>query len=344
MNLSKPVKMTITAAVLVMAAVICALIVTGAVFNNEAALCAYLSGNGVDADALIALIDEVTEVKNALSDAFLGGENFDDAADRLWALIETLDSKGDILVGAAHAYQNAPAVGNPFALLNYLDVATSSEVDMPSDSPMTAFTDIEPTARELVNALGGVTAAGKAAYDKAIETAYDIATAEDVNKEVAYRDIIETALYAIEVTSQVDFSQLTLLDALTYDGFCSANAAGIHSAVSTLRALTYDDLLELSGYLPQKTDFSLAVCNFAAAHDADFGAVGALLFDILDIVCAEKDVTIAVGADDISDALKMLGVIPASGYTDAQYAQAAAATQILDDAFADVIPDIGFFE
>ena len=62
MNLSKPVKMTITAAVLVMAAVICALIVTGPGFNHEAALCAYLSGNGVSADAPIALIDDIPEV------------------------------------------------------------------------------------------------------------------------------------------------------------------------------------------------------------------------------------------------------------------------------------------
>ena len=76
----------------------------------------------------------------------------------------------------------------------------------------------------------------------------------------------------------------------------------------------------------KQTDF--VVTSVEGVHDYD--------------IDAEKMI-ISV-ADDISDALKMLGVIPASGYTDAQYAQAAAATQILDDAFANVIPDIGFFE
>lgn len=135
---------------------------------------------------------------------------------------------------------------------------------------------------------------------------HDLATADDIGEEVAYRDIIETILYSVQVTADVDFARLYILDGLTYRGFCEANSTGISSAAAALRAISYDDLLQAFGYLPQRADFASAMCAFAQSNGADTDAVGDLIADLLNAAYVARGIDARAVGCDVGTALTTL--------------------------------------
>ena len=333
-----------TAAIILIVAAIL-LLSLGAAFNKEAALCSALNSAGVDADALSAILDDAIALTQTLQAENIDGEAL---ASNIYSVSFGIARNKSALTSAIDAYASPPAVGNIFdgavylPLLNKLN-ALASLLDFDASATKLSEAQIVSAAKQAVLLCDGIVAAGKHNLQKAIAVARDITLAEDIFEEIPIRSLIEVAFYAIEATSRVDFSQLTLLDALTYDGFCTANARGINSVASALRSMTYDDLLALTAYLPQAVDFSVAVCNAAAVRGADIQAVGYLLADILDALYAAQDLDISADSKVISDALAALSGISPDDLTDEQRAQALPHVAALKAAFGAILPDISFF-
>ncbi len=324
----------ITAAVLVTAAVVCVIVAFAFAFNNEAALCAYLKSSGVSAEELEDLLDDVAACSDIAdiddADAFRGG------ADSVFALACTLSARGDVIVGAAQSYRDAPIAANPFALLDYNSVAKklSSLLD---NSAQTAIPEIDLTtaATQLVAVCDSVVEMGQDKFNETAHTLRNILTADDIQEEVAYRSMIEALLYLIDATRSVDVAELDILDSVLYDGFLDAHVDGLASIVSIMRAVDYDSLLELSGYLPDITRFSIAVCDRAAEIDGyDSVALSILFADLLNFAYSSFDIDMNAQVKDIHNSLTILSSLDRDNVSDAQYQTAKQAADYFAQLFA----------
>lgn len=302
MTRQRLIKIAIAAAVLVTVAVVCVLLSFAFAFNQEAALCAYLDGCGISDEDLCDLIDDLVASKDALDE---DDEVSERGIDALWNAVSAVSSRGGQFVEAARAYENAPAAGNPFIMLKYRSTAQRLAQSLKNGADLVIYEASQSTA-QIVAACDGIVLSGRGAFDSAADTLREIATADDIGEEVAYRDIIETILYSVQVTADVDFARLYILDGLTYRGFCEANSTGISSAAAALRAMTYDDLLQAFGYLPQRADFASAMCAFAQSNGADTDAVGDLIADLLNAAYAARGIDARAVGCDVGTALTTL--------------------------------------
>lgn len=244
-----------------MAAVICVFIALAFAFNAPLAVLAVLDENGVTADRLNGLLSDLLSAENILSkeeDAFNG------AADAVWRLAKTLESCG-FLMGAAAAYADPPAAGNPFLLFKYASVDFSAGSAVQLDLSRYTKEALQSGAEQLRLIARGMVERGEEAFYDCAETLYDILQSEDVLAQVSYKDMFGVYDYAVGVSAQADFALLFPLDALAAPDFVKTQAEGIRSAQALLRSIDYPLFLNIITYLPDIPAFLCALCVHAAS-------------------------------------------------------------------------------
>lgn len=318
---AKILKIAVAAVVFIAAAAICVFLSLAFVLNNEASLCAYLNEHGVTASQLSLLLDDAEKV----SQTFDGDKTeFDDGADALYSLICAFAENGELVLGAADAYYDAPAAADPFALFKYSSLREKltslfSDTDggLLTDGGLSAISSDHMTASlaQIMNICEKIAANGKDAFDETAQTVYEVRSADDVLGQVALKSILNAYDYAVTVTGETDFSELYLMDLAFGEGYCAEYGSGVNSAAAVLRSADRETVLDLFMYLPDRAHFAVAVCRYAAEQTgfdkADFAnalaaAVSALAPDSPSVepedALAAFDALAAIDPDNMSEA------------------------------------------
>lgn len=252
----------IIAVAVVAAATLCFFIAMTVAFGNEAALCEYLDKNGVTKEELSLLVSGVESV----ADTFEGDdESYYNGAYALYALAVKAAENKETVEGAVKAYRDPPLLCNPFPMFGYSSVLKRLAAfnDKPIDGIQIGWgADASDSVAQILTICERIRAAGKENFDEAAKTLRAAMNAEDVDKEVSYKSLINLALYAVDVTQDAD---RFIADAVFGAGFSERYSDGVDSAAAVLKSADYDTLLSLSGYLPDTGSFAVAVCNYACS-------------------------------------------------------------------------------
>lgn len=329
-------RIIIIAAAAIAAATLCVVLAFAFAFNNEAALCGYLQSKGVAAEDLAALLDDYDKA----AVAFEGEEEeYFEGADALYSLAATAAEKADTARGAINAYYDAPAAGNPFSLIAYASLYGRLK-DFAAEKDSLELTankeDLRAAAEQILLVCERITELGKENFDEAARTLYNVMSSENVLEEVSYKSMIKLALYAVDATSDVEFSKTAAItDTFFSSGFTKAHAEGLDSAAVVIRSLDYDGLLSLFGYLPDTGLFASAVCRYANGvdsfdKDAFCGAFAAAINGLL----AEKGVQTKVNEADVAANFGILAAADPDALTESDRKQISSAAEYFESCFA----------
>ena len=329
---AKILKIAVAAVAFIAAAAICVFLSLAFVLNNEAALCAYLNEHGVTASQLSLLLDDAEKV----SKTFDGDKTeFDDGADALYSLICAFAENGELVLGAADAYYDAPAAADPFALFKYSSLRekltsllsdTGGSLSAISSDHMTAF------LAQIMNICEKIAANGKEAFDETAQTVYEVRSADDVLGQVALKSILNAYDYAVTVTGETDFSELYLMDLAFGEGYCAAYGSGVNSAAAVLRSADRETVLDLFMYLPDRAHFAVAVCRYAAEQTGfDEAAFASALAAAVSALAPDSP---SVEPEDVLAAFDALAAIDPDNMSEADSENAARAAEYFESVFS----------